>query len=280
MDAGVQAELAELRRRAFGVHPDIEGDSAATVRLIELEGIVLVEHAASVSALIGEYIAADAAPASGLVLREAPVLPPAPTTDAAGSPEAVDTLARARRIRARRRGGWTVAAAAALIATAVVVATPAEPPAPAESGVTIESAKSAYGLTRDLDSTVLLEIPFGPWIDTRASDTDIIWLFPTTDQIEWTALLGEYYGWDIWIGGTDDKPEKQHCLLAVHGQVGRARCIPAALRPFSALVVTLPYKTIQADERPLGFAPDQRIGFWWRADDSVTVMLAYAPEER
>ena len=280
MDAAVQAELAELRRRAFGVHPDIEGDPAATVRLIELEQLVLVEHAASISAPVGEYVTADAASASSLVLRKAPASPLSSTTDAATRPDAVDTLPRARRIRSRRRDGWTVAAAATLIATAVVVATPAEPPAPADGGVTIESAKSAFSLTRDSDSTVLLEIPFGRGIDTRASDADIIWLFPASDEIAWTLSLGNYYGWDLWIGGTDDDSEPEHCILAVHGQVGRGRCIPAALRPFSALLVTLPFKLVQPDERPAGFAPGQRIGFWWRADDSVKVLLAAAPEER
>ena len=50
MDAAIQAELAELRRRAFGLHPDIDGDPAAMARLIELEQLVLVEHAASVAA--------------------------------------------------------------------------------------------------------------------------------------------------------------------------------------------------------------------------------------
>ena len=160
------------------------------------------------------------------------------------------------------------------------MATPAGPPAPSDSRVTIETAKSAFALTRDSDSRVLLEIPFGPWIDATNSAADIIWLFPTSDEIAWTLSLGNYYGWDIWIAGTDDNPEREHCILAVHGEVGRGRCLPAALRPFSALVVTLPFKVVQANERPPGFTPGQRIGFWWRADDSVDVLLAAAPRDR
>ena len=92
--------------------------------------------------------------------------------------------------------------------------------------------------------------------------------------------LGEYYGWDIWVAGTDDIPRREHCILAVHGEVAKGRCIPAGLRPFSALLVTLPYRAIEADERPEGFTPDHRIGFWWRADDSVTVLLGSVNDER
>jgi len=277
MDARIQDELAELRRRAFSLHPDIDGDPAARARLVELEQLVLAEHAVSVVAVSGERFAmaphGEAASRATLATVEPAAAPPT------GAGRSDGTAPQPRRLRARRRDGWAVAAAAALVAAGVVVATPATPPRAVEEEVTIETASSAYSITRDGDARVLMEIPFGPWIDTSTLDFDVIWLLPTSDEIEWTAPVGEYYGWDIWVAGTDDEPEKQHCLLAVHGQVARARCIPAALRPFSALVVTLPYRAIEADERPPGFLPGERIGFWWRADDAVTVLLAPAAPE-
>lgn len=283
MDAATQAELAELRRRAFGLHPDIDGDPVATARLVDLEEVVLVEHAASFGTASGKFFAlglhGEPMPVPSRSLVETLATDAAQGEGAAPSADAGQGGAATsprRRVRARRRDGWAVAAGAAVVATAVVVATPATPPGSAGSEVTIESASSAYSITRDPDARVLLEIPFGPWIDTSSSAEDVLWLFPTTDEIEWTVPLGEYYGWQIWIAGTDDQPEKQHCLLALHGEVARARCIPAALRALSALVVTIPYRAIEADERPPGFMPGERIGFWWRSDDSVTVLRAPA----
>lgn len=285
MDAATRAELAELRRRAFGLHPDIDADPVATARLVDLERLVLVEHAASYPAASGERSAPGAempglSPSSGL----SPSVDQPPSADAeleegtalaAGADREVLATPPGRRLRPRRRDGWAVAAAAAVVAAAVVVATPATPPS-GGSEVVVESASSAYSITRDLDARVLIDIPFGPWIDTSRSAEEVLWLFPTTDKIEWTVSLGEYYGWEIWIAGTDDEPEKQHCLLALRGEVARARCIPAALRAFSALVVTLPYRDIEAGERPPGFEPGERIGFWWRSGDAVTVLRAPA----
>src|SRR5690349_8875007 len=51
MDDATRAELAQLRRRAFGPDPDIAGDHAAMDRLVALEALVLSEHAAAFAAL-------------------------------------------------------------------------------------------------------------------------------------------------------------------------------------------------------------------------------------
>lgn len=57
-----QRELDELRRRAYGPHPDIESDPAALVRLAELEAA----HTASLRTATGtEFTAPAAAPDSG-----------------------------------------------------------------------------------------------------------------------------------------------------------------------------------------------------------------------
>jgi hypothetical protein len=60
----VERELDELRRRAYGRHPDIQSDPAALVRLAELEA----ERTASLHAAVGtEVTAPAAAPGSGPV---------------------------------------------------------------------------------------------------------------------------------------------------------------------------------------------------------------------
>jgi hypothetical protein len=276
MDGAIQAELAELRRRAFGLHPDIESDRAATARLVELEQLVLAEHAASVPALRGGPSTPERT-SSGWAAQGGPPSPMEPVSPTADAAPRADAVLPRRAARPRRRDGWVLATAAAMVAAGVVVANPALPPVPADGGVAIESAETAPDFTGTSDFRVLLEIPFGPWIDTARPDTGVTWLFPSSDEIAWTVALGNYYGWDIWIGGTDGASQKEHCILASRGGVAKARCIPAALRPFSALVVTLPSELIEPDERPPGLGPSDLIGFWWRADDSVTVLIAPAP---
>ena len=109
MDRAIQAELAELRRRAFGLHPDIEADLAATARLVELEQLVLAEHAASVAGLRGERSTMEGSPSSRGAPHVGPMWPTEPgasTTDAEPSADAVPPH---RAVRARRRDGLVLA---------------------------------------------------------------------------------------------------------------------------------------------------------------------------
>ena len=69
-------------------------------------------------------------------------------------------------------------------------------------------------------------------------------------------------------------------MLVMRREIAKGRCVVSELRTQSALVVSIPYLSVDASERPPGLVPGRRIGFWWNDDDAITVLLGNAPEER
>lgn len=180
------------------------------------------------------------------------------------------------------RGGlpaWPILTliAAASIAAILALMLPrlAGPPDPviAASGPGGE-VEQAYSLVRDPSSEVALRIPldgsFGDYIDLPT--TGRVPDFPTGGAMEWVMPLGEYYGWDLWIAGARGALQGEHCVLIERGDMARSRCVPAALRDGSALLVSVPFDLIAVDERPRGMVDGERIGFWWGEDTEVTVL--------
>ncbi|MEU1971517.1 hypothetical protein ABZ477_07665 [Microbacterium sp. NPDC019599] len=285
MDDATRAELAELRRRAFGLEPDIADDPAAIDRLVQLEGLVLAEHAASAPLHPEPAVAVDPVPADGALagvgVRQSVTAPPRPVVPqpvAAGADPVEQAPVRQR--RAPRRDGWGYALVAALVATVVVLLSPVEPPPPSSAEVTIETTRSAYTFARDSDAEVLVRVPIDGWygVDNSELTPEDIPPFRPSGPIEWASHLGEYYGWDLWIAGAEGALQDEQCILVIRGAVAKSRCTPAYLRPYTALVVSLPYRFIEPHERPPGLVPGRRIGFWWAEDDSVTILMGATPE--
>lgn len=180
------------------------------------------------------------------------------------------------------RGGLLAWSVLALVAAASIVAILAlmlprlaGPPDPviAASGPGGE-AEQAYSLVRDPESEVALRIPldgsFGDYIDLPT--TGRVPDFPTGGAMEWVMPLGEYYGWDLWIAGARGALQGEHCVLIERDDMARSRCVPAALRGGSALLVSVPFDLIAVDERPRGMVDGERVGFWWGEDTEVTVL--------
>lgn len=288
MDAATRAELDGLRRRAYGPAPDLDDDEV--IRLIELEDLVLQER------LVLAGASRSGAPAGvAAALRGNPEKPRSlslskrPSAVAAGSPSG-PAAAPATPAPPRRRIGVvagmsavTVVAALGIVALLRLIA-PTE--APQESGSTLSPAfrdsRAAYSFALDTDAIQLLQIPldgsFGNYIDLPAGG--YVPEFPAKGEVEWATLLGEYFGWDVWIAGAAaDSPAlpREHCILIEHGAVTRARCVAAELRSQSALLVAVPFTFLSADERPVGMAQGDRLGFWWNHDRAVTVLLGDDP---
>ena len=93
---------------------------------------------------------------------------------------------------------------------------------------------------RDADADILMQIPVDGGLrpGAESSPTDGIPPFPSSGTVEWAAPLGEYYGWDLWIGGAKGFRNEQ-CIAVVRGAEAKGRCVVAALRAQSALVVSL-----------------------------------------
>jgi hypothetical protein len=178
------------------------------------------------------------------------------------------------------RGGG-LALASALIAAVAVAATSITPPAPSAVRVVAEGTRSAFTFTRDQDASVLIRVPLDSRLrqdDAPPSPSDIP-AFPASGPIRWASNIGRYYGWQLWIGGATGALQEEHCILLLRGNIAKGRCVVAELRRQSALLVSIPYLSVAADERPPGFGPGRRIGFWWFDDSTITVLLGNAPEE-
>lgn len=267
MDADVRAELDALRRRADGPDADIQRDPEAMARL------AVLEHALHRDADGSAPTGSDDDPPTDA--GEGGAQASEPSTDADDQ--------RASTTRTRRV--WMLAAGAVAAAiVAVVIAVNANAPAPDPviaapefegSGVHEVSARQAYSLARDFDTTMLLRIPldgsFGNFIDLPLPPS--VPEFPASGPMSWASPLGTYYGWELWIAGASGALQNEHCILARRDAQAVARCVPATLRSQSALVVPLSYADIAASERPEGLEPGTRIGFWWNLDREVTVLL-------
>ncbi|WP_205791376.1 hypothetical protein [Microbacterium sulfonylureivorans] len=293
MDAATRTELARLRRRAYGPSPDIDGDPDAVARLIELEDLVLSDHARSagqvsppgddlpaqpshsehlVRASSARPSAADA-PTPGTRQPESQVAEPAePDAPRGGRPRAIAAVA----------GGLAVVAGAGVWLAGLAGAEPAAPPraeqSPTASIPSIEG-REAYSFARDSGAVELLHVPldgpFGNYIDLP-SDAYVP-SFPTSGVVDWASPLGEYYGWSLWIAGAAGVVQREHCLLIESGGVQHGRCVPAVLRANAALLVSVPYTMVTPAERPIALDPNERLGFWWHDDGAVTILVGDDP---
>jgi hypothetical protein len=173
-------------------------------------------------------------------------------------------------------------AVAAMIGIRLLTAPDETPDTRSTLSPAFQASRAAYSFARDTHAVTLLNIPldgsFGGFIDLP-SDGHVP-EFPTTGEVEWAVHLGEYFGWDAWIAGAMVDTagfRRDHCVLVERGDVTRGRCVPASIRSQSALLVDVPYTFMPAEDRPIGMQEDQRLGFWWRRDQAVTVLLGDDP---
>ncbi|WP_157535749.1 hypothetical protein [Microbacterium sp. Root166] len=290
MDAAERAELGELRRRAFGPAPDIEADAVSLARLIELEELALHEReplAREVDAE-PEVVAPETPPASSTAAEL-----PAPAHDAAVSdadvPEVSPQPAPAPTSRRGRVAFAAVVGVAAIAAAGVWLSGPGDPSpvaAPnatptlwAEASPPSYEGREQFSFAQDSDAVEVMRIwlggYFGQTID--ASGDEYVPDFPTSGVVTWASPLGEYYGWDLWIAGADGMIQREHCLLIEQGSERRSRCVPAALRPNAALIVSVPFAVVIPEERPSVLDDGERLGFWWGEDDAIVVLVGDDP---
>lgn len=308
MDAATRAELARLRRRAYGPAPDIDRDPDGLRRLIELEDLVRHEHVRSAGADPGGLPAADRTPDEPPTHRGMGVGHPADPDAPAGGAEHVGAAhvgaahdgalppgvvitqgepADPADARPRRRTTTLAAVAAGLVVVAGAGAWTVglagdgggdAGPTPTATTRPIEG-REAYSFARDGEAVELLHVPldgsFGNYIDLP-SDAYVP-AFPTSGVVDWAAPLGEYYGWSLWIAGAAGVVQREHCLLIERGDEQRARCVPAVLRRNAALIVSVPYVLVAPAERPIALDPNERLGFWWHDDESVTLLVGEDP---
>lgn len=294
MDAATRAELDALRLRAYGPAADIDNDPAAAERLLALEEAASRERT-SVSTSREEPTARPletgedrdfsrdldseraAPPTAGPRTADPP--PSAPPVAAA---PATAPLSRRAAIAFAAIGGAMILAIGGVVLVRALLPPEREEATRAFVAPAVRDARTAYSFAWDRDAVPLLHIPldgsFGRYIDLPSA-TEVP-EFPATGTVEWAYPLGKYFGWDVWIAGASVDAtglQREHCIVIERDDDARGRCVPAQLRPQSALLVSVPYASIAPEDRPVGMREDERIGFWWNHDRAVTVMIGDDP---
>ncbi|WP_438354431.1 hypothetical protein [Microbacterium sp. CJ88] len=262
------AELARLRRRAYGPDADIDRDPSALARLIELEDAVRAPAAS----------AAEAAPTGGAAEAAAPVLVDR-EPDPRGFVEVPEgAVAAAGAASARPR--WHTALVAVVAAAAVVLAaagatrtTDASSPArsvdPAPT-VSITPLGAGSPFAGDPTTRVLITVSIGgslgDYFDRPvAGDAPA---FPVAEDMQWSAPLGRYYGRELWLGRSRSGLP---CLAIVAKPDVHAGCTTPHEFGLQGLTVTLPYAEISPADRPDGMTSTESLGFQWLPDQSVVI---------
>lgn len=261
MDDATRAELAELRRRAFGPDPDIAADPAAMDRLVELESLVLDEQAALTAARMPALVTAGDARAAGRPHIGEEAATPADAPEA--SPPAADGAPAARPPRRGLRLAITVALGFAVVIGGAQVTADL-------SGIAEPSASPAPGdVVAPLPAgAVLIEIPLDRSL-ARYVEPSPPPSFPVPEDLQWTSMLGTYYGWDLWLARSRSGFP---CILVTRDGESQGQCVPEQVFLDSTLGVAVAYADIDPEIRPPGMTATERIEYWWLPQRGVVVM--------
>ncbi|MEV8274678.1 hypothetical protein [Microbacterium sp. NPDC077184] len=282
MDAASRRELDALRRRAWGAGGGLDDDPAAQARLAELEAESRAESSAGPPAR-GVTAAPD--------VKDRPDVTARPAAPGVAGPPAADPEnphpQHPQRPASPRRTGHRARLAAALVGGAAAVTLAGAFLAPL-LGDTLPGADHTELRTIEdavRDATVFLDAPealtlFTVPLDGRLSDitgntaTLIPPALPGDRDSEWITPAGRYYSGQLWRARADSD---ELCLVVELAAGTRGTCLPEEAHRRNALLVVIPASDIPADDRPEGMTETDAVGFWWRADDNVEVVLAPLP---
>lgn len=282
MDAAARAELEALRRRAYG--PDGDIDAEALARLTTLEDEALRER-------VGEMPVAPEEAAAETPRPESRPLSVAPSPS---STAVITSGLPADRARPRGHAALVGAVGVAAIALGVLaawtpvsdVAAPSPTPTPAATVVLLDpvleaeiSAVLDYTVNAETLMTLGLDGAFGTYVNYfgEAPDTESLG-FPIPEP-RWTSALGEYFGFDLWIGGSvrtgsaADPDPQTLCLVLMKPATNRSRCMEREAWDSGAMLLAVPYAELDETERPANMTVDQSLGFWWTSEGELRVML-------
>lgn len=284
MDAAARAELEALRRRAYGAAADIDTDPEAIARLTELEDAALRER-------VGETpVAPEKAPADTPRPDGRPVaVAPSPSSTAV-----ITSGIPADRARPRGHAALVGAVGVAAITLGVLagwnpvsdLAAPSPTPTPAATVTLLDplleaeiSAVLEYTVNAETLMTLGLDGAFGTYVNYFGEAPDPASLGFPIPEPRWTSALGEYFGFDLWIGGsirtgTATNPEPQTlCLVLMKPATNRSRCMEREAWDSGAMLLAVPYAELEETERPPTMTVDQSLGFWWTSEGELRVML-------
>ncbi|WP_404429352.1 hypothetical protein LG299_08925 [Microbacterium lacus] len=283
MDAEAEAELEALRRRTYGPDADIDTDPEALERLTALEDEALRARAEQAIVEAPPDVTSEPTGArAGVPMPETVPAPAVVTSDPVGRsrPRAHTALVGVVGVAALilgTLGGMN--AGIASLGTSAPVPTATSPPAVSLMDPVLE-AEIADVLEFALDAEVLMTLgldgAFGTYVDVP-QDTEIPG-FPIPEP-RWMSSLGEYFGFDLWIGGSIRLGEaiepgpQTLCLVLMQPATNRSRCMEREAWDSGAMLLAVPYAELDEAERPPHMTADQSLGFWWTSEGKLRVML-------
>lgn len=255
------AELALLRRRAYGPDADIDADPAAVARLDELETRVRLGFAARAGTPRPESTHGAGAVAGAVGVDVAPTGP---------APDAVTAAAAER----PRRYGWRIAVACAVAAVAVVAGVQAaNGPAVPQTEASMLSAPPAAVWASDSSETRLVDIPLDRSL-ARYVEQPAAPEFPVDGGLSWAESLGPYYGWTVWLARSASGD--QRCILLGTADKMYSQCQGEQGFLDGMLEVSVPFGDVAADVRPARMTGGQSLVFRWTAERGVSIVLDVA----
>ncbi|MET0296507.1 MAG: hypothetical protein ABW024_03835 [Microbacterium sp.] len=286
MDEDDQTELDALRRRAYGPGDGLT-DPGGIERLRELEARLHARHRVdpSTSSGTGEEPVTGEEPGD----QEQSATGHGPEDEGARTPTGAESASvvegPAPAARKRRWLRPALVAAAVVVVAGVVVPRIAEGGAPPESppstSPTADGAAAnplevrfARQFTDDPQTRSLLDVRLLAAFDAPAPEP--VPGFPVTGGLRWVDTVGDYFGARVWRGRADDD---EVCLLIQLPTVTRATCVPDEVFELDATLVIAPYLEIPEAERPGDMKAGDELGFWWRSDGRLQVLLAKSATE-
>ena len=248
------AELAALRRRAYGPDADIDGDPVALARLDELETRVRLGIAPPVPdveqapPVVPDTVAASTEPAAVIVNE-----PDSPAP-------------RFGRRTVFVAGIVAVAVVVAVVAAALAVGRPTTAPV---SGATPEPAPGAIRIA-DTSETTLVDIPLDRSL-ARYVPQPAAPKFPVEGALRWAESIGPYYGWTLWLARSS--ANGQRCILLDRGDRTYARCSSEERFLGGLLDVSVPYGDVATEYRPARMRSGQSLVFRWTPERGVSILL-------
>lgn len=261
------AELAVLRRRAYGPDADIDDDPAALTRLGELE-LRAQSMRARASSLpeppppgpppqLGVETGSDASPAVAID-GDAP-------EHAAVAAPADDPQRPAPRFR-RSAALAAVAGAVAVIAMLQAVAGPTDEP----GGRDVPQPRMQPMRVLDALETTLVDIPLDRSLARYVRQPPAPG-FPVDGELGWAESLGPYYGWTLWLARSSTAG--QRCLLLDRGDRTLARCSSDEVFLAGLLDVSVPYDDVAPEYRPARMDSGHSLVFRWTPERGMSIVL-------
>jgi len=98
--------------------------------------------------------------------------------------------------------------------------------------------------------------------------------FPVTGSLRWVDTVGDYFGARVWRARAESG---EVCLLIELPSITRASCVVDEEFELDAMLVVAPFLEIPEAERPEAMRAGDALGFWWRSNGRLEVLLGRSP---